>query len=351
VGADEREQLLLALLALAADLREAGGDHDQRAHSLAQRLLGCIDDERRRKADDGEVDLVRDLVDGPIAADAGDGLALPVHRVRRALEVGAEDVAVELPADRPAPPRSADHGHGSRLEERAERSGHGDVVALVDTRLEALGRGDGEPHLDLAARELAGQLEPDRLEHAEHVAVVGEHLREEGLDSDRRRPARELLEEPGPDPTALELVGDAERGLGDGRVAEALVARDRDDLLAVTLREGPEQRASLRPVRVEQPLDELWPDRRNPVESLVQALRRETAEELEQLVGVVGAGRPEPEREAVLEDDVDGVGRSGGVALRRHPECSYQTPTSAFTMSRVESTPRGRSSTGSTTRR
>ena len=56
VGADEREQPLLALGAFAAGLGEARGDHAQRLHARAQRGLGCLDDRFTGKADDSEVD-------------------------------------------------------------------------------------------------------------------------------------------------------------------------------------------------------------------------------------------------------------------------------------------------------
>ena len=119
VGADEREQLLLALGALAPDLGEAGGDDDERAYALAERLLGGLEHGRRRQRDDGEVDRVRDLLDRGVRTNAGDRLAVPVHRVRGTREVALEDVAEELAADRAAPARRADDGDARRLEERA----------------------------------------------------------------------------------------------------------------------------------------------------------------------------------------------------------------------------------------
>src|SRR5581483_4630645 len=102
-----REQAVLPFTALRARLGEAGGDHAQCAHVPLQRGLGGLDDEAGREADDGEVDLPVDLVDRPLRADAGDRLSLEVDGVGDALEIGLEDVAEELAADRAAAPGGA----------------------------------------------------------------------------------------------------------------------------------------------------------------------------------------------------------------------------------------------------
>ena len=112
VRANEREQLAPAARALGAGLGEAGRDHAERAHALAQRLVGRLEHAAAGQADDREVDRVGDLGDRVVAAHAGDRLAAAVDRVGGAGEVGLEHVAEELAADRAAPARGADHGHG-----------------------------------------------------------------------------------------------------------------------------------------------------------------------------------------------------------------------------------------------
>ena len=68
---------------------------------------------------------------------------------------------------------------------------------------------------------------------------------------------RELLEQARADPAALLLVGDGERDLGGRGVAQARVARERDDRArAVRPRERADERAALGPVGVEERLDE-----------------------------------------------------------------------------------------------
>ena len=87
VLADEGEELLLPLDALAADLRESGGDDDERAHAGVERLLGRLEHLVAGQADDREVDAARDLADGGVALHAGDRVALAVDGIRRAGEV------------------------------------------------------------------------------------------------------------------------------------------------------------------------------------------------------------------------------------------------------------------------
>jgi hypothetical protein len=122
------------------------------------------------------------------------------------------------------------------------------VVALGHARLVRLGRPDRKVDLDLAAGELAAELEADRLEDAEHGPVVGEDFRDEPLDPDPRREPGELLDEPGADSPALELVCDREGCLGERRLAQPHVVGDGHDALAGFARDRAEQRSALDPV-------------------------------------------------------------------------------------------------------
>ena len=114
------------------------------------------------------------------------------------------------------------------------------MVTLRDARLVAIGCADRELDFDLAALQLARQLEPERLEDAEHVAVVREHECDEALDASRCRPLGKLLDESSSDPATLIRVCNGEGRLGDRRLAQADVAPDRDDALPAVLRERPE---------------------------------------------------------------------------------------------------------------
>ena len=322
VRADGCEEPLLSLAALVSDLGEACRDHAEGADSRAEGGLGGIDDVRRRQADDGEVDGLGELVDRGVGAHSCDRLAASVHGIRRALVVAGEDVPEQDPADRLAPRRCADDRDACRCEERTKRRHDSQVVALVDVAEIRLGGLDRECDFEGAAVELARDAEAGVLEDPEHRRVVRHHLGDEPLDAGCGRALRQLLEHARADPTTLVLVGHSKRDLRSGRVAEPRIACERDDALGAVVRQRPDERASLDPVRVEVGLDEGRPHGRRAVEAEVEAALGEAAEELGQGLGVGGLRRPEPQRAAVSQDDVDrsgSVGREGGPGARRAP--------------------------------
>ena len=314
VRADERKQLLLPLASLGAGLGEAGRDHAERAHALAQRLVGRLQHPRPGQADDRQLDLVRDPRDRVVPAHSRDRLAAAVDRVRRAVEVRLEHIAEELAADRAAPARGADHGDRARLEEGAQRGGHGDVVAFLDACLKCLGRRDRKADLHFAVLELAHDVEARPGEDAQHGAVLSKHFGDEARHAGAGRAVGQLLEQARADPAALLLVGDRERDLSrsQGRAAARSSRRPR-----------PGRRAT--------------PRARRSRPSRVRAATRPAVARRSGSRGSAGRGcaptgprrmraaRPhqprrgtQPERAAVLEDD---VGSSGCAALdaKRQP--------------------------------
>ena len=131
----------------------------------------------------------------------------------------------------------------------------------------------------------------------------------------------ELLEQACADPAALQLVRDGERRPPPRSGRAGARTRDRDDALVAAPSRARRRARRARPSR----------DRgsarrasssivRMPVEAQVAALLGEPVEERDEGVRVVLRGRPQPERAAVAEDDVDRAGRRRGYAL---------TPTSA----------------------
>ena len=100
MGADEGEQLLLALDAFGPRLGESRRDDAERARTCPQRFLGRGDHVLAGQADHAEVDRVGDLLERAVGAHAGDGLAGAVDGVGGAGEAAGEDVAEEEPADR-----------------------------------------------------------------------------------------------------------------------------------------------------------------------------------------------------------------------------------------------------------
>ena len=72
MGANECKQLLLPLGAFAADLGESGRDHDERSHSLAERVLRCVEDVLTRHSDHRQVDGIGNCRHGGVTTDTGD---------------------------------------------------------------------------------------------------------------------------------------------------------------------------------------------------------------------------------------------------------------------------------------
>jgi hypothetical protein len=263
----EAEQLVLALAALGADLGEARRDDTERFDPELECLLGGLEDMQRWQAEDREVRHLGQLAERRVPTHAADRLAVAVDRVGRTLEVGRQDIAEELPADRSAPAGCADDRQRARREERPQRRSDRGVVALVDAHLERLGRGDREANLDLAAVKLARDLEARVAEDLQHRRVLGQHLGDEALDPCRRRAQCQLLEQARPDPAALVLVRDRERDFGGGLVAQPHEFRDGDDLVT----RDAEQHAAVVPVRLDEVLHEHAVDAPDPVEAQVQA--------------------------------------------------------------------------------
>src|SRR5919204_769767 len=276
----------------------SGSSSSAAAQASAQRMP--------RPADDGQIDYFGNVRDRRVGGHAAHRLAVPVDRVGGAGEVRCEDVAKQLPADRPAPARGTDHGHRPGLEERAQRSGDREVVALVDARLVPLRRCDRKADLELAAVELPGDLEARGLEDAEHRAVLRQDLGDEALDTLFRCERGEALEQARSDPMPLELVGHGERGLSGCWVAQAVVLADGDDpLVAVGPRDRADEDATVGPVGVQEVRHELVIDGPETVEAQVCAVLGESPEEGRNGRGVACRRRPQPQGRSIAKDHVD----------------------------------------------
>jgi hypothetical protein len=325
VGADhptavrthEREQPPLALGACLTGLGEARRDHAQRADAVAQAGVGGVEHMLAGNAEDGEVDVVRNLVDRRVPSDAGDRRPVAVDRIRRSAEVGLEDVAEELAADRAATRGRAQDRHRAGREERSERRAHGCVVAAVCLLEERRRRRDRKLDLDLAQVELARHREADLLEDLQHLAVRGHHIGDEALDPRSCGACRQPLEQACADAAALEVVRDRKRDLRPRRAAQSHVVRKRDDSLAALLvGERADQRSAFRPVGIDEGCNERRPDPARAVKAQIAARRREPLEERDERRRVRGDGSAESQRGPVAQDDVvEGVRRWSG---RRH---------------------------------
>src|SRR4051794_7461457 len=181
------------------------------------------------------------------------------------------------------------------------------MVAFLDLRAEPVACDGREAQLDLAAFERVRELEPRTREYVQRRVVVAEDVGDEARDAGLGCAEGELLEQSRPDPACLLLVRDCERDLGRRGVAQAHVARDRDDPFVAAVAERADQRAALVPVRSKVVVHELRRDRTRAVETEVAAALGERAEERDQRRLVLGRRRPQAQRSAVAEDHVDGV--------------------------------------------
>jgi hypothetical protein len=105
---------------------------------------------------------------------------------------------------------------------------------------------------------------------------------------------------------ALKLVRDGKRDLG----VRAHRAGERSSRGNDAVAHDTDQRAALGPIRCQHRLDRLGADRRMAVKTPIEALVGETAEEGEQLVGIVSTRRSEAHGRAVAQDDVGVLGHS-----------------------------------------
>ncbi len=309
-SSDEGEKTVLAIAALAADLREAGRDDAERTDARSERRLGRLEHVGPGKTDDRQVDDLRHLFEGLVGAHAGNRLAGAVQGIRDTDELGVEHVSEEATADRFRPGRGADDGDAGGREEGAKRRDDREMVPLVDVREVLLGRGDRKRDLDRALVEHAGHAEADGLEDVQHRLVLRHHLGDEALDANLCRARRELLQKPCADASPLMGVGDRERGFGCPWIAQPCVVGQGNDRLALVRIECADQGAFLDPVRVEEWLDERRARLRGAVEAEVEALVGETGEKLDEGVRVGSQRRSQPERSSVAENDVDD-GRRG----------------------------------------
>ena len=138
----------------------------------------------------------------------------------------------------------------------SQRPVDGGVVAAVDGVQEAVTGRDPQPHEDLARLERALDVVARVGEHLQHRVVVGHHVGHERLDALLGGGLRELLDQPRADVQPLELGRHGERRLGDQRVAQAGIARDRDHLLVtVVAAQNADQRSAHAPVGIEQAVE------------------------------------------------------------------------------------------------
>ena len=147
--------------------------------------------------------------------------------MQRPREPRGDQVAHDLPADRPAPPGRPDHRDGRR----AQNVLHGRDVGLALALLEAPPRVPRqrrrELDLDRIPRPAGGDEKPGFVEHTEHPVVPRQDGRGERLHTRRRRGMGEMREQHRGDPVTMPRIGHREGHLRPPRrLADVGAVRD-----------------------------------------------------------------------------------------------------------------------------
>ena len=234
------------------------------------------------------------------------------------MKSACEHVPEELAADRAAPRRRSDHGDRGRPEERPQRGGDADVVALVAPALEVA---------TVAEREHAPRSTPSwstrdvskpASSNTRSIATFcGSTSATNSSNPGSRRVRREALEQPRPDPAAVQIVGDGERDLGARRIAQADVGRERDrPKRPIRDRRAPRAASPATCQSVSSaPSTVLRSISRRPVEAQVAAVRREGFEEGDQRGFVAGGAATRAAGRAVTQHDVLGEAAGGEASV------------------------------------
>jgi hypothetical protein len=121
-------------------------------------------------------------------------------------------------------PQAGDLGRGSAFEHRL-----GEAVALdggTDGR-------DGDRHVPYVERRLAADRQAEVVQHVGHVVVDREHLGRQAGDPGRARGRHQLLQQQGPDPAVLVVMGDRDGDLVLVRPWNGAVVRQADQPVAL----------------------------------------------------------------------------------------------------------------------
>jgi hypothetical protein len=287
-GAGDVEDLGLERLSLGAGLGEPGRENDHAVDLLSGALFDHSGDVLSRHHHHGQVDRLLDVEDAAHRRGGAHVLHVRVDRPHRPLEPAPLQVREELLAEAGRSVAGPDHRHRPGRQQATDGLRSRSAGSLFDGG-EALGGGhDAEAHLDEAVREARAGLEPGRGEHADHLAVLGQHRCREPGDADLASADREVLEQHRGKAPAVVGVVHEERHLGLGQVPPPVVPGDADHLVAPESDEG----HAVLEVDGGEPLDLLVRQARPGAEvAVVDALRGLAGVERHQPLRVVGSDR------------------------------------------------------------
>ncbi|CAB4907925.1 unannotated protein [freshwater metagenome] len=292
-GGDQRP---LGRPPLGAGLAEPAGDDDQALDPLAPAGLDHPGHLGGRDGEDGQVDVVRDVLDRGVRRHPGDVPDGGVDRVDGAGEALVEQVPEHRVADLAAVVAGAHDGDRARGEQPADRPGLAALLALVGHRQRLLGGRDREGEVDDAVLVGAPRLVAGVQEHPDHAGVLAEHLGDEPGDAPLAGGGGQVLQQHRAQPASLVGVLDEEGDLGVVGARVAVVAADADELLAQQDDEG----HPVVVVDVGEPVEVLVAEPlHRPEEPVVAGLVGAALHQPDDAVGVLRGDRAQVHRAAV----------------------------------------------------
>ena len=295
-------QFLLKLATLGVDLREAGADDHQGAHSAGGAVVHHAQHRIPRHGHDRQVHRLGQVANGRIRPEAADDGGLGVDGVDGPLKAVQDQGFQDAVADACRIAGGADHGHGFRLEEGPQRGRRRHPVAHLQPGHAGFIGDDGKVHLDFAAFLPFLDGEPRLLEDVAHRPVVGVRDGPEPGEAVPYRQQRQPLQQQGAQPLAVQGVVDRESDLGGGFVLGQVRAGGDDAGGAVV---GPGDQQGQRGARigsVAQGLDQLGARGRHGEEAAAPRFGRQPLEECPQGVTIFRPGQVDLSRRAIAQD-------------------------------------------------
>ena len=339
VAADLVHELILQRVPVDPDFRKTGGDDDQGLHAGGRAVVDDAEDRGRRHGQNRQIDAGGKVARGPQGRDAVDVRGVRIDRIDRTVKSGGDERAENPAADAGRVARRADERDGPGREQRPERRGGRQPAALFRGRDAPVRRRQRQLHLQRRVIEPRPDVESRIPEDVDHRPVLGHRRRLKALEAVGRREGRQLLQQQRRDASAVQVIVDGKRGLGD-EVGDPEIRGRGDDPFVVAGAAAGDQREALRRIggRTE-PIDHRIGRLAGDEEPVPPGLGRELVKEAAHRPPIGRTGGTDDRDRSVPEDQamrVEIVGRRQRREARLHDQ-ARATATSASGMTNSRS--------------
>ena len=197
-----------------ARLAEAGADHANGAHFLADALVDSCQHLIRRNDDHRQIDRSRDVPDSRVGTDPVDLLRTGMDRHNGAGEAIGDEIVQDLRSDLAALAIGTDDCDGARFEECLHRRRRGGPRARRGLICESIGCRERQDHSVNAVLDPCRHAEAGFAKYLEHAPVVKEHVCVERVDAVFTSDDGKPFEQPSADAVTLQGVGHDECHFG-----------------------------------------------------------------------------------------------------------------------------------------